>query len=459
MRSPTGITRPSCPITRACPGSFAPSREPATKAERRKRSSRTSRPLARARSARPAGPGSVPRRGRRVHPWACCTSPICGRPGPRARSPSGSRASRRRPDASPRAAARPSSARVPDEPDVGAAAARAAARCGASRSSPPAGRTSRSASPPLRSSGGIGRVAGLDPLRPAARRARRATSWRLRVGTDARRDGRSSSTAHLDTHPTAGRTAAPAAPLVAAASGAGSRRSPAVVATRPGVAAWRQRRRARRGRSRVHDGRGSQRVSCATPAEAPDDNTSGLLALVRFAELVADGSPTHDVWIVATGRRNVRQLRSRRRSSVRIRTLRDAWLIEIDALGTGEVVASPCAAAVPLPGTPHAAGPRRSSPLRARPATRSRSGACGGPHSDARAALRHARSGDHAHRRVCARRPVEPGPDPANAERAARIVDSLRARDVYDAIGRRATDSRRRAGAPSSAARAAGAPL
>lgn len=266
--------------------------------------------------------------------------------------------------------------------------------------------------------GGVGRIAGLVRFVPLLG-ARAGNVVALRIGSD---DGAKPLvvTAHLDTHPTEGMPLRRVHRFVAATSG-GLATLAAAVATRPGVAAWRG---------------AAVLVSCEavftmvllavrelqTPDEAPDDNTSGLLALVRVAALVAEGSPSHDVWIVATGAGTTGSygldafLRARP-------DLRDAWLVEIDALGTGEMVASPCAARFPRPGTPSplvravvAAARDAGDPLAVRRVRRS--------HSDARAALR---------RRVPAivlTAGLHPpaggtGPDPANAERAARIVDAF----------------------------------
>jgi hypothetical protein len=106
------------------------------------------------------------------------------------------------------------------------------------------------------------------------------------------------------------------------------------------------------------------------------------------------------------------------------RDLRDAWVIEIDALGVGQVVCAPRPPQFPYAGTPTAlvraivtAARRTGDPLTVKRLSR--------PSSDAGAALR---------RRVPAvvltgglKPPagVREGPDPANAERAARIVDDL----------------------------------
>jgi hypothetical protein len=164
------------------------------------------------------------------------------------------------------------------------------------------------------------------------------------------------------------------------------------------------------------------RRELSTVGETPDDNTSGLLALVRTADLVADGTQARDVWLVATAAATSGSCGSatflRRR-----RELREAWVVEIDALGTGEVVGSPHPSRFPYPGSPTAllraitrAAHASGDPLTVRRIAR--------PHSDARAAL-HLRTG--AVTLTGGLRPPrgDAGPDPANAERAARIVDAL----------------------------------
>jgi hypothetical protein len=227
-------------------------------------------------------------------------------------------------------------------------------------------------------------------------------------------------TAHLDTHSTSGAPLHRAHQLVAAASGMLALVA-AAAATRPGVAAW-------RGASILVAAEATvtmivlARRELRTPTDVPDDNTSGLLALVRLSELIADGPLRHDVWVVATaaGTAGSCGMNAFLRAHP---ALRNAWLVEIDALGTGEMVASPCPPRFPRPGTPSQlvravveAARASGDPLAVRRMRRA--------HSDARAALR---------RRVPAialtaglRPPASgPGPDPANAERAARIVDSF----------------------------------
>jgi hypothetical protein len=227
-------------------------------------------------------------------------------------------------------------------------------------------------------------------------------------------------TAHLDTHPTAGAPLHRFHRLAAAASGALAVVA-AAVATRPGTAAWRSATILVSAEAVMTLAVLAAR-ELRRPSDVPDDNTSGLLALVRVAALIADGPLAHDVWVVATAAGTTGSygidafLRTRRE-------LRDAWVIEIDALGTGEMVAAPCAPRFPRPGTPPdlvraivAAAREAGDPLVVRRVRR--------PHSDARTALR---------RRIPAitltggmRPPAGTvGPDAANAERAARIIDVL----------------------------------
>jgi hypothetical protein len=163
-----------------------------------------------------------------------------------------------------------------------------------------------------------------------------------------------------------------------------------------------------------------------TPREIPDDNTSGLISLVRVAELL-DGTPLRNVWLVATAAGTAGSYGLRRFLKSRPQ-LRNAWVVEIDALGAGELVASPLAPRFPHPGTPptlsraiEAASRESGDPISVRRVRRA--------HSDARAALR---------RRIAAITLTagighpEPsaGPDTANAERAARVVEGIARFDV-----------------------------
>jgi hypothetical protein len=160
-----------------------------------------------------------------------------------------------------------------------------------------------------------------------------------------------------------------------------------------------------------------------TPTEVPDDNTSGLLSLLRVAQLVAEHAPVHDVWLAATGAGTsgsygLTALLRRRRE------LREAWVVEIDALGSGEVVASPFAPRFPHPGTPQqlvravaTAAKESGDPLTVRRLRR--------PHSDARAALRMRTPAIALTGGLRQPAAESHGPDPANAERAARVIDRL----------------------------------
>ena len=225
-------------------------------------------------------------------------------------------------------------------------------------------------------------------------------------------------TAHVDTHPTAG---TPMHRVHATLSGAsGWLALIAAVATRSG-AGWRPAAGLVAAEA-VITLTWLARRELALPTGPPDDNTSGLLALVRVAELACERPPARTVWIVATGAGTSGSYGFT--SFLRGRPdLRRAWVVEIDALGAGEVVASPFTSRFPHPGTPtllvralESAARDTGDPLSVRRVRR--------PHSDARAALR---------LRVPAialtgglRPPAgESGPDAANAERAARVVDRL----------------------------------
>ena len=225
--------------------------------------------------------------------------------------------------------------------------------------------------------------------------------------------------AHVDTHPLAG---SPMGPVHTwAGTLLGWLALAASIAARPGLTLWRLSIVVIAVEALVTLGWLARR-ELRTTSDMPDDNTSGLLALLSAATLAARDRPPHDVWVVGTGAGTsggqgiTAFLRARPE-------LRNAWVVEVDALGSGEVVAAPWPARVPRPGTPsslvravelasHASG----DPLSVRRVRR--------PHSDARAALR---------RRVAAitltaglRPPAgEPGPDSANAERVALIIDRL----------------------------------
>lgn len=164
------------------------------------------------------------------------------------------------------------------------------------------------------------------------------------------------------------------------------------------------------------------RGELAGTALQPDDNTSGLMAIERVAELAAESRPRHDVWLVATGAgtsggRGISAfLRSRP-------DLRGSWVIEIDALGSGEMLGAPAPSRFPHPGTPAAlirafvtAAQSSGDPLSVRRVRRL--------HSDARAALRD-RTAAITITAGILHPSREPGPDAANAARAAHIVLAL----------------------------------
>lgn len=231
--------------------------------------------------------------------------------------------------------------------------------------------------------------------------------------------------AHLDTHATAGAPLHRVHAFVAACSAWLA--LVAAVLGRPGASTWRVVAAVVAAESVVTMARLAQR-ELRTPIDPPDDNTSGVLALIRAAEMLMDDheQPLRDIWLVGTGGGTsgsyglTALLRSRRE-------LRRAWVVELDALGTGEVVASPIGARFPHPGTPRAllraignAAALAGDPMTVRRIWR--------PHSDAKAALRmrtgaivltgglrpaHDDSGTSA------------GPDLANAERVARLVTHL----------------------------------
>jgi len=154
----------------------------------------------------------------------------------------------------------------------------------------------------------------------------------------------------------------------------------------------------------------------------PDDNTSGLMALARIADLAAGTQPACDIWLVATGAGTAGGCGITAFLTAR-RDLHRGWVVEIDALGSGEVVASPTPPRFPHPGTPSvlvralvAAAGSSGDPVSVRRVRR--------PHSDARAAL--GRRTPAITLTAGILHPSRaPGPDPANAARAARIVLEL----------------------------------
>ena len=225
--------------------------------------------------------------------------------------------------------------------------------------------------------------------------------------------------AHLDTHPIA---VAPMGSLHAAAAVLlGWLALAAVIIGRPGLAVWRVSTAVIAIEALITLAWLARRELEASEA-MPDDNTSGVLALVNVARLAVADRPLRDVWIVGSGAGTSggQGVQALLRSHPE---LRRAWVVEIDALGAGEVVAAPSPARFPRPGTPQplvravvAAARETGDPLSVRRVRRQ--------HSDARAALR-LRTG--AITITAGLRPPsgDPGPDPANAERAARIVHRL----------------------------------
>jgi hypothetical protein len=152
--------------------------------------------------------------------------------------------------------------------------------------------------------------------------------------------------AHTDTHPTNGAPLARWHRLIAAASGFGvlvasiwwpdARAIAGVIAAEALLTlAWLARR------------------ELARPHLPPDDNTSGLMTLARIADLTMATQPLRDVWLVATGAGTAGGCGVASFLHVH-RELRRAWIVEIDALGSGEVVASPVPPRFPHGGTPSA---------------------------------------------------------------------------------------------------------
>jgi hypothetical protein len=228
--------------------------------------------------------------------------------------------------------------------------------------------------------------------------------------------------AHLDTHPTDGEPLARWHRLVAALSGwlvllAAFQGRPAAWRTFAGPVAA----------EAIITLTILARRELRVPTSAGDDNTSGLMALIRIAELCNEVPASSDVWVVATGAGTAGGLGMR--SFVREHPeLRPAWIVEIDALGSGEVVASPIPPLFPNPGTPAAlvrsivaAAHASGDSLSVRRIRR--------PHSDARAALRQ-RVGAITLTAGILHPARQRGPDPANAARAARMTHELAVLDV-----------------------------
>jgi hypothetical protein len=225
--------------------------------------------------------------------------------------------------------------------------------------------------------------------------------------------------AHVDTHPLATAPMSKARSALAAAFGWGT--LAAAVVGRPDMTVWRVVLTLFAVESLFTLAWLARRELSVT-SEMPDDNTSGLLALVSLAMLLNDHRPLRNVWIVGSGAGTsgghglVEFLR-------RNKDLRESWVVEIDTLGAGEVVASPLTPRFPGPGTPPsliralvAASRQTGDPLSVRRIRRA--------HSDARAALR-LRTGAITLTAGLSHPAGQRGPDPANAERAARVVDRL----------------------------------
>lgn len=161
----------------------------------------------------------------------------------------------------------------------------------------------------------------------------------------------------------------------------------------------------------------------ATEGLEPDDNASGLAALVRIGDLLGDERPSRHVWLVATGSGTAGSggLRALFRMHRDIAKL--AWVIEVDALGSAELVVTPGRRRFPRMTTPPAV-------LRAIAGAAIDSGdlidirRVPRPHSDANAATG---LGVPALTLTGGQNALGPAPNPdaANAERAARIVDRL----------------------------------
>jgi hypothetical protein len=226
-------------------------------------------------------------------------------------------------------------------------------------------------------------------------------------------------TAHIDTHPTSGAVIGRLRGTVGAVLGFAA--LTAAVSARPGLPVWRATTAIVAVEALATLVGLARRELVRLPA-TDDDNTSGLLALLSVAQLGTDERPVHDLWLVATGAGTSggHGLTAFLR---RYGAAREGWVIEIDALGAGEVVASPFAANFPRPGTPPplvravvTAARMTGDPLNVRRVRRA--------HSGARAALRMRTAaialtgGIHP--------PAEQNvPDAGNVQRAARIVDRL----------------------------------
>jgi hypothetical protein len=226
-------------------------------------------------------------------------------------------------------------------------------------------------------------------------------------------------TAHIDTHGTAG------APMGRVRSSLGALLGwaalAAAVAGRPGLPVWRFTTVIVAVEALVTIVWLARR-ELTVIGTMPDDNTSGLLTLVSVATMASAQRPLRDVWLVGSGAGTSggQGLTAFLRANTEAR---QAWVVEIDALGAGEVVASPSPARFPRPGTPPpliravvAAARQTGDPLTVRRVRR--------PHSDARAALR-LRTSAIALTGGLHPPAAQSVPDAGNVERAARVVDTL----------------------------------
>lgn len=163
----------------------------------------------------------------------------------------------------------------------------------------------------------------------------------------------------------------------------------------------------------------------------PDDNTSGLAALTRTAEQLAAERPVRDVWLVGTGAATSGNWGVAAFLRAHPEVARVAWVLELDSLGTAEIVVCPARQRLPRASTPPVlvravagAAIDTGDPIDIRRVRR--------PHSDADAAF--------ARRTPALALTAGLGPVPglpqdeylssegfdvANVERAARIIDRL----------------------------------
>lgn len=91
-----------------------------------------------------------------------------------------------------------------------------------------------------------------------------------------------------------------------------------------------------------------------TGSPDPEDNASGLAALTRTAERLAAEGPVRDVWLVGTGAATSGNWGITAFLRAHPDVARVAWLLELDSLGTAEIVACPARQRVPRVTTPQA---------------------------------------------------------------------------------------------------------